>query len=285
MNALGVDVGGTFAKLGLVTPRGRLLQSARIATEPEKGPADFVRRVKAATQDWSYGRMGLALAGGVDHEKGSLLFVPNLPGWAGYSFKKAFKGVVVENDANAAAWGVYALTGRKTPHAVALTLGTGVGGGLIFDGRLHRGATGSAGELGHMVIEVGGALCACGRRGCLEAYCGTYAIQRLAGSQTTPQELAAAAEAGDAAALAVWNEVGTRLGEGVANLVLSCDPGTVFLLGGVARAGALLLDPVRRVLAAQPFRRPFERLRLLAPAERDWGTLGAALLALEGGGR
>lgn len=279
--ALGVDVGGTFAKLGLVDAKGRVLRSAQIPTEAGKGPADFVKRVKAATKGWAYRRMGLALAGGVDHERGLLLFVPNLPGWAGYSFKRAFKDVVVENDANAAAWGVYALAGRKTPHALVLTLGTGVGGGLIFEGRLHRGATGSAGELGHSVIEVGGALCACGRRGCLEAYCGTAAIQRLAGRKVTPKELAEAAHAGDASALSVWNEVGTRLGEGVANFVLAYDPGAVFLLGGVARAGALLLDPVRRVLAAQPFRRPFERLKLQAPAERDWGCLGAALLALE----
>lgn len=281
MNALGVDVGGTFAKLALVDRKGRVLRAAQLPTEPRLGAASFVRRVKAATKGWTYGRVGLALAGGVDHDKGTLLFVPNLPGWTGYRFKKAF-GVptVVENDANAAAWA--AARGRQS--AVVITLGTGVGGGIIAGGRLWRGATGSAAEIGHMVIEVGGEICGCGRHGCLEAYCGTAGIQRIAGRRVTPKELAEAALKGDAAALDVWEEVGTRLGEGIANLVLILNPEAVYILGGVARAGELLLKPARRVLAAQPFRRPFQRLKLLAPADRDWGALGAALLALEDAG-
>lgn len=282
MNALGIDVGGTFAKLALVARSGKVLRSTQLPTEPRAGAAAFVKRVKAATQGWSYGRVGLALAGGVDHDKGTLLFVPNLPGWTGFRFKRAF-GVptVVENDANAAAWA--AARGRRS--AVVITLGTGVGGGIIIDGRLWRGATGSAAEIGHMVIEVGGEICNCGRHGCLEAYCGTAGIQRLAGSRVAPKELADAARKGDPAALDVWEQVGTRLGEGIANLVLLLNPEAVYVLGGVARAGELLLKPAKRVLASQPFRRPFERLKLLAPADRDWGALGAALLAFEDAGR
>lgn len=282
MNALGIDVGGTFAKLALVDAKGRVLRASQLPTDPRSGAASFVKRVKAATKGWDYARVGLALAGGVDHDKGTLLFVPNLPGWTGYRFKKAF-GVptTVENDANAAAWA--AARGRKS--AVVVTLGTGVGGGIIIGGKLWRGETGSAAEIGHMVIEVGGEICGCGRHGCLEAYCGTAGIQRRAGSRVTPKELADAARKGDRAALDVWEEVGTRLGEGIANLVLILNPEAVYILGGVARAGELLLKPVQRVLAAQPFRRPFERLKLLAPADRDWGALGAALLALEDGGR
>lgn len=282
MNALGLDVGGTFAKAALVTRSGRVLRKTVLPTEPRLGAASFVRRVKAATKGWGYSRVGVALAGGVDHAGGKLLFVPNLPGWTGYPFKKAF-GVrtVVENDANAAAWA--AARGRRS--AVVVTLGTGVGGGIIMDGKLWRGATGSAGEIGHMVIEVGGEVCGCGRHGCLEAYCGTAGIQRAAGRRVTPKELAEQARKGDRAALDVWEQVGTRLGEGIANLVLIFNPEAVYVLGGVARAGELLLKPARRVLAAQPFRRPFSRLKLLAPADRDWGALGAALLAFEDGGR
>lgn len=279
MNALGIDVGGTYAKLALVSPKGRVLKSLQIPTEPRKGPRDFVKRVKAATKGWGHRRVGVALAGGVDHDKGTLLFVPNLPGWIGYPFKRAFGlPTVVENDANAAAWA--AARGRRS--AVVITLGTGVGGGLILAGKLRRGATGSAGEIGHMVITVDGEPCGCGRFGCLEAYCGTAGIQRLAGRRVSPKELADAARAGDAAAQAIWEQVGTRLGEGIANLVLILNPESVYILGGVARAGELLLGPVRRVLDSQPFRRPFAKLKLLAPADRDWGALGAALLALEG---
>jgi glucokinase len=282
MNSLGVDVGGTFAKLALVSRSGRVLKSTQIPTEPRAGAAAFVKRVKAVTKGWSYGRVGMALAGGVDHDKGTLLFVPNLPGWTGYPFKKAF-GVptTVENDANAAAWA--AARGQKS--AVVITLGTGVGGGIIIGGRLWRGATGSAAEIGHMVIEVGGEVCGCGRHGCLEAYCGTAGIQRIAGTRVLPKDLADAAHKGDRAAQDVWEQVGTRLGEGIANLVLILNPEAVYILGGVARAGELLLKPARRVLDAQPFRRPFEKLKLLAPADRDWGALGAALLAFEEAGR
>ncbi|MEQ1918879.1 MAG: ROK family protein, partial [Elusimicrobiota bacterium] len=164
----------------------------------------------------------------------------------------------------------------------------GVGGGLVIDGRLHRGATGSAGEIGHLTLELKGPLCHCGRRGCLEAYAGTYGIQRLARgfmrrppAPLTPKAVAEAALAGDAGALKVWAEVGTRLGQGLASLILALNPDAVLLLGGVARAGKLVLDPVRRVFAAQPFREPFKGLALSAPVARDWGVVGAALLARE----
>jgi glucokinase len=236
----------------------------------------------------------LGLAGGVDAETGTLLFVPNLKGWTGFSFKKAFTkslgvSVVVDNDANVAVWGGYVVALKKKPRiVVGVTLGTGVGGGLIIDGRLHRGATGSAGEIGHLTLELDGPKCHCGRRGCLEAYVGTYGIQRLARqymrrppSPLTPKAIADAAAGGDAGARKVWGAVGTRLGQGLASMTLVLNPDALLLLGGVARAGNLVLDPVRRVFAAQPFRRPFEAIRISAPADRDWGVVGAALLSRE----
>lgn len=292
--SVGIDVGGTFAKIGLVSGKGEVVRSLQLPTEPEKGPASFVRRVSAILKDWSFGSVGLGLAGGVDARTGTLLFVPNLKGWAGFSFKKAFArslgaSVIVENDANAAVWGGYVVALKRRPRTVAgVTLGTGIGGGLIIDGVLHRGATGSAGEVGHQTLELDGPRCGCGRRGCLEAYAGTAGILRIARSHMrrppsplTPKALADAALAGDRGALAAWDEVGTRLGQGLANLVLVLNPDAVLLLGGVARAGKLVLDPVRRVFAAQPFREPFRGLTLSAPLERDWGVVGAALLSRE----
>jgi glucokinase len=293
--SVGIDVGGTFTKIGLVSPSGAVLQSLQIPTEPTKGPAHFQRRAAAIVKAWSFGSVGLGLAGGVDARTGSLLFVPNLKGWTGYPFKKAFAKslgvhVHVENDANAAVWGGYVVALKKKPRAtvVGLTLGTGVGGGLVIDGRLHRGASGSAGEIGHLTLELNGPRCHCGRRGCLEAYAGTDAILRSAKalmrrppSPLTPKSVAEAALAGDRGALKVWDEVGTRLGQGLAGLILVLNPDAVLLLGGVARAGRLVLDPVRRVFAAQPFREPFRKVVLSAPAERDWGVVGAALLSRE----
>lgn len=292
--SVGIDVGGTFSKIGLVTPAGDVVRSAQIPTDPRLAPAEFVRRVAGALAGWRYDTLGLGLAGGVDAESGTLLFAPNLKRWVGFSFKREFERrlkirAVADNDANVAVWGGYVVgLKRKARHVVGVTLGTGVGGGLIVDGKLHRGATGAAGELGHQVIRAGGALCRCGTRGCLEAYAGTYGIQRIARrrmrnppSPLTPKALAEAARAGAPGAKKVWEEYGTWLGTGLANAVLMFNPDAVLLLGGIARAGRLVLDPVRRVFAAQPFREPFEALTLAAPAERDWGCVGAALLSRE----
>lgn len=292
--SVGIDVGGTFAKIGLVDPKGEILHSIQIPTEPSKGPAHFIRRAAAIVKAWSFGSVGLGLAGGVDAATGTLLFVPNLKGWSGFAFKKAFSKslgvpVTVDNDANVAVWGGYVVALKKVPKTViGVTLGTGVGGGLIIDGRLHRGSTGSAGEIGHLTLELNGPKCHCGRRGCLEAYAGTYAIRRLAREfmrrppqPLTPKSIADAALAGDSGALKVWRTVGTRLGQGLSSLVLVLNPDAILVLGGVARAGNLVLDPVRRVFAAEPFRQPFDKVALSAPADRDWGVVGAALLSRE----
>ncbi len=292
--SVGIDVGGTFTKIGLVNAKGDVLRSLQIPTDPSKGPADFTRRAAAIVKAWTFGSVGLGLAGGVDAKTGTLLFVPNLKGWTGFSFKKAFMkslgvAVTVNNDANAAVWGGFVVALKRKPLTViGVTLGTGVGGGLITGGRLHHGATGSAGEIGHLTLELKGPLCHCGRRGCLEAYAGTYAIQRLARNfmrrppaPLTPKAVAEAALAGDAGALKVWDAVGSRLGQGLASLILVLNPDAVLILGGVARAGKLVLDPVRRVFASQPFREPFKKIVLAAPFGRDWGVVGAALLSRE----
>jgi len=292
--SVGVDVGGTFAKIGLVRADGEIAKLVSIPTDPRRTPEEFVARVCGALAGWRYDSLGLGLAGGVEAETGTLLFAPNLKRWLGFPFKRAFERrlkvrAVADNDANVAVWGGYAVGLKKQPrHVVGVTLGTGVGGGLILDGKLHRGATGGAGELGHTIVRAGGAPCRCGRRGCLEAYAGTYGLQRIARrlmrtrpSPLTPKALADAARAGVPGARAAWDEAGTWLGLGLANAVMTLNPEAILLLGGVARAGRLLLDPVRRVFAAQPFRGPFAAVALSAPAERDWGCIGAALLSRE----
>jgi glucokinase len=292
--SIGIDVGGTFAKIGLVDARGRVLRSAQIPTDPHTAPMAFVRRVLDVIKDWEFRTLGLGLAGGVDADSGTLLFAPNLRGWVGFSFKREFERrlrvpAVADNDANVAVWGGYVVGLKKKPrHVVGVTLGTGVGGGLILGGQLYQGSTGAAGEIGHQIIRSGGALCGCGRRGCLEAYAGTQGITRIARRHMkkiprplTPKALADAAQAHAPGAQAVWDEYGTWLGIGLANTVLMLNPEVVLLLGGVARAGSLVLDPVRRVFAQQPFREPFEAVKLAAPIGQDWGCVGAALLSRE----
>ncbi|MEK7859651.1 MAG: ROK family protein [Elusimicrobiota bacterium] len=312
--AIGVDVGGTFTKLALVGSQGRLLERAQMPTAPEAGPADFVRRVGALVDAFK-GRagaraIGLGLAGDVDSRRGCLRFTPNLPGWEGFDFKKAFsrkmkRPVVVENDANAAVWGAYVTELKRRPrNVIGVTLGTGVGGGLILEGRLYRGSTGSAGEIGHALVEPGGELCHCGARGCLEAYAGNYGIVRTARrllkkdprrgallrrlcpdlDALDPKTLTLAAERGDAVAREVWRLTGRRLGIGLANLVLVLNPDVLLLLGGVSRAGRWLLDPVRRSLSDQPFQTSFKAASVRMAGNHDGGCVGAALLALDGPG-
>jgi glucokinase len=313
---IGVDVGGTFIKVAAVAPSGRILRQRRLPTEPGQGPQSLVEKVSGLLESWTgaeYRRaaLGLGLAGDVDAVKGRLRFTPNLRGWAGFDFKGAFRRrlgrpIVVENDANCAVWGAYVTELKGKPRCVAgVTLGTGVGGGLVIDGRLYSGATGSAGEIGHTRVAFPGEACHCGLRGCLEAYAGNYGIVRTARkllradpksgrllrrlapdlSELTPLHLSEAAERGDAVAREVWRRTGGLLAVGLANLVLVLNPDVLLLLGGVSRAGRWLLDPVRQGLAAQPFRTPFRHAVVRTAADHDSGCIGAALLALERLGR
>ncbi|MCX5795675.1 MAG: ROK family protein [Elusimicrobia bacterium] len=310
--AFGVDVGGTFAKIAAVTPTGKILRMDEIPTDPHSGPADFVERIADLLRGW--GRQGLkaeafgfAVAGDVDHERGRLRLTPNLPGWPGYPFRDAFRRrlrlpTVMENDANAAVWGAYVTElGRRPRSMIGVTLGTGVGGGLVIDGRLLRGATGTAGEIGHTKVASPGEPCRCGSRGCLEAYAGTYGILRLARrllrarpgrgrllrdlcpnlKALTPKVLKAAAERGDDLAAEVWERTGIMLGLGLADAVMLVNPEVLILLGGVSRAGDRLLGPVRRVFRGRPFGTALRAVRLRCAANPDGGCVGAALLASE----
>lgn len=313
---IGIDVGGTFTKLAAVTPAGRILFQEKMPTQPELGPASFVDRAAGMIDGWKAARrfrargLGLGLAGDVDSGAGELRFTPNLRGWDGFPFKKALRSrvkvdVAVDNDANCAVFGAYVVELKRKPrHVVGLTLGTGVGGGLIVDGKLHTGATGSAGEVGHTKVAPGGEPCHCGGRGCLEAYGGSYGILRLAKrlvkksparakrllaicgtlDKLEPVHLSQAADAGDPVAQEVWLETGRKLAVGLENLILVINPDVVLILGGVSRAGRWVVDPIVSHLAAQPFRTPFSHARVKMADDPNAGCVGAALLALESRG-
>jgi len=251
--------------------------------------------------------VGLGLAGDVDSTGGELRFTPNLAGWGGFPFRRALERrlktrVVVDNDANAAIWGGYCGELERGPKdVVGVTLGTGVGGGLIVGGRMHRGATGSAGEIGHIKVMPEGEVCHCGGKGCLEAYAGSYGILKTArrliaknprkaarllsisgGADTLePKHLTQAAEAGDPIAQEVWLRTGQMLGVGLEGLVLVMNPDVILILGGVSRAGRWLLDPITAHLSTSPFRTPFSKVRVKMADNPNAGCVGAALLALE----
>ncbi|MFA6028627.1 MAG: ROK family protein [Elusimicrobiota bacterium] len=307
---VGVDVGGTFAKIVAVAPGGKVLETLQIPTEVAWGPRSFVRRTAEAVRalERRLGRraaaLGLGAAGDLDAARGRLRFAPNLRDFEGYPLRDALaralgRPCVVENDANMAAWGAYVVElGRRHPDVLALTMGTGIGGGIVLGGRLHSGATGTAGEFGHMTVVPGGALCSCGARGCLEAYAGRRAVARQArellaanprrrsplrvlARRLDPRDVSEAARFGDPLAREVWRAVGLALGRGIANLVLAFNPDAVVLTGGVSRAGALFMPALEAELRRNPFRAPFSHARVVVGRVENIGAVGAGLLALE----
>lgn len=310
MLGIGIDIGGTNTKLVVVNQAGKALAHERFKTEADKGPAHFLKRLGAAVDGLrrDYGRqlvsVGIGAAGDVDPERGVLRFAPNL-GWrnvklAGPLEKLTGLPCAMENDANMAAWGAYEIElKRKYDNVVALTLGTGVGSGLVLGGKLYHGASGTAGEAGHVKIVPGGRLCGCGGKGCLEAYCGSRAIMARAGElikceaafvkrYADPDRerfnticLTRAAEAGSAAARRVWAETGRCLGLGLAGLILVLNPGCVVLTGGVSRARKWFMPAMRKVLADQQIKTPFARVKIKISDDADLGSHGAALFGLE----
>jgi len=307
---LGIDTGGTNTKIVLVAESGKILHSAQVPTLPTKGPGAFIKRVAAGVRK-SEKFLGaraefacLAVAGDVDAAEGRLRRSPNLPAFEKFPLRERLsralaRGVCVHNDANMAAWACYALElKRRYAHVVALTMGTGVGGGVVLGGTLHTGATGSAAEIGHMRVSFGGAACRCGADGCLEAYAGKYGIVRIyrslaaaSGVKTRlsrlknlePEQIARAGAAKDVIARETWKEVGRAVSVGIINLVYLLNPDAIMIVGGVAKASGLFMPEVRKSMSKESFRAPFGRVRILAAKRDDLGSLGAALYSLEPG--
>jgi glucokinase len=308
--AIGVDVGGTKVAGGLVDEQGTILGRTRRPT-PSTNPDDVEATIADVVNELRVGHdvvgVGIGAAGFVDDARSTVLFAPNLT-WRDEPLREEVSAriglpVVVENDANAMAWGEYRFgAGRGQQHLAAVTVGTGIGGGLVLDGRLYRGRFGVGAEFGHVVVVQDGRRCGCGQRGCWEQYCSgrallheareiadvqhEYGAALLARGRGRPEGIQAvdvtrAAQEGDPAALDCFAEVGRWLGRGLADLAALLDPGLFVIGGGVADAGELLLAPARvefaRRLTAGPYR-PHAQIRL-AELGNEAGLVGAADLA------
>jgi glucokinase len=307
---IGVDVGGTKIAAGVVDPEGRLLEQVRVETPATTAQAverGIVAAVRPLLDRHPVVSVGLAVAGFVDEKRSTLRFAPNLP-MVERPLQEIIGGqvgvpVVVENDANAAAWGEYRFGGgRGNSDVVLITVGTGLGGGIVLEGRLLRGAFGAAGEFGHVRMVPGGLPCGCGNRGCWEQYTSGSALIREARflARTRPQDastllelsggdpeditgrmITAAAQDGDPTSRALLADVGRWLGEGIADLADVLDPSAVVVGGGVSEAGDLLLEPARvaydAVLSAGAHR-PHLTI-VAAELGNDAGLIGAADLA------
>lgn len=308
--ALGIDIGGTDIKLGIVGETGAVLERDKLPTLPEQGAPDVARRVG----DWFAGRTaageridaaGVACAGLVDGGRGVLHFSPNLPGWRDLDLGALFRDaldlpVSVDNDVNCAAWGEYLCgAGRGSGHFICITLGTGIGGGIVIGGRLYRGWQGLAGEVGHQVIAREGPDCTCGNTGCLEAAANAGSIvgrvrallaegrgSILAGArELSARGVYEAARAGDAVAQEAFAAAGRELGRGLANLVHVLNPEVIAVGGGVGRAGELILAPARESMRKLLIDDVLAAVRVVgAELENDASFIGAALMALAADG-
>ena len=309
MATVGVDVGGTKC-LAVVLDGGRIAAEVKVATPKEPGPlidtvAGLVTGLSGDGAEVT--AVGVGAPGLVD-VAGVLRFAPNLPGIVGLEIKaelEARLGVPVQadNDATCAAWGERQLgAARGFDEVVLVTLGTGIGGGIVSGGRIDRGANGFAGEIGHMVVDPEGPVCLCGRQGCWERFASGGGLGRLgreaamAGRAARVRELAggdpdqvrgehvtAAAAEGDAEALAVMDRLAWWVATGLANLANIFDPQAFVLGGGLVQAGDLLLVPVRTAFAeviGGYGHRPAVDIVPAALGERA-GAIGAACLAAE----
>lgn len=311
--SLGIDLGGTGIKLGLVDASGTLGRTFRFTTPSKSNPAEVADLIVAQSEALlqAAGRprivgIGIGAAGDVDPVTGTIRISPNLD-WKNaplksFLIKKLKYKIDIENDANAAAWAAYVVEARRqVKNLICVTLGTGVGGGLVLDGRLYRGTTGSAGEIGHLTLFPEGIPCNCGNHGCLERYIGAKAmieearraieageptsIMKLVKNdpaQINPLLIQQAARDGDRLANRLYEQAGERLGIGLASLVNILNPEWIVFSGGLSRAGKLLLDPLRQTLQKRAFPTPASRVKLVvSKLDQDLGIVGAGLLVHE----
>jgi glucokinase len=307
--SIGVDIGGTKIAAGVVDADGRILRTARRPT-PRNDATAVLSEVASvvdelqSTVDGSIAGVGIGVAGGVDQSRSTVYFAPNLA-WSQVPVRTVVEAstglpVVVENDGAAAAWAETRFgAGRGRSHVVMVTVGTGIGGGIVVDGHVMRGAHGVAAEIGHLNAVPDGRPCGCGRNGCWEQYASGNALVRearalaaerrpeagtlLSLGDGTPEgvegsHITRAAALGDPVAIAAFGIVGTWLGRGLADLTAIVDPDAFVIGGGVSEAGDLLLASAQRTLTEKVFggsNRPLPEL-LIAQLGNDAGIVGAA---------
>ncbi len=315
--SIGVDFGGTYVKLALVRfgEKGFKIERFSLFCTKDYNRDTLIeqlviRIIKLKAESTYKGNkvrgVGIGVPGRVDFNKGMVFDLTNVPGWKNVLLKEMLENkvkipVFVDNDANLMAFAESkfgAASGYKS--CVCVTMGTGIGGGIVFGGKIYRGMNFAAGEIGHMSINANGPLCVCGGRGCIERYVGNRyiledAIRKLrAGAKSSVREqlngkyfqltlemLSVAARKKDAFSQLIWQEVGNNMGVVLANIVNLLNPEIIVIGGGVANAGALILEPIRRVIRERAFQVSCRNLRIVSSKFRDKaGIIGAAALVI-----
>ncbi len=314
-HVVGIDIGGTKLATVVADDSGKILSNVRRPTRADKGPEYAIQLLfemvyetitQAGLEQETISAIGVSCGGPLDTKTGVVYSPPNLPGWDAFPLKTQLESefkipTIIENDANASALAEYRFGGGRDYEAILyMTMSTGIGGGIVIDGKIYHGANDSAGEVGHQILLPDGPLCGCGKRGCLEALCSGPAIARRAKeavrkeSNTVILTLAdghietiksehvlAAARQDDLLALKLIDETAYYMGWGIANLVNILNPDIV-LLGTIAiAAGDLLLEPIRKTVTNLAMARPAEAVEIM-PAQlgKSLGDLAAIALVV-----
>jgi glucokinase len=293
---VGIDIGGTKLAVGLALADGTILAEAFEPSHAGDGPDAMIGRVvemarstvaDAGLRLADVAAVGIGCGGPLDAERGIVLNALNNPGWIGVPLVERVSAALgrpafLENDANAAALAEHRFgAGRGVANLIYLTISTGIGGAVILDGRLRRGANGNAGELGHISVDHRGASCHCGGIGCLEAYASGTSLARRAG-MADAAAVVEAVRAGDPGPTEVWDETMAILGAGIASMINAFNPQRVIIGGGIAGAGDLLFDPVRRIALGRAMPELAAVVEIV-PAELGprGGILGAVAVAAD----
>jgi len=306
--AIGIDFGGTTVKFGVVRGAEIVARHPSLITQDYRDHELLLRAIRETIEELrrsnpEVAAVGAGLPGIIDSVNGRVYQLSNVPGWEDVpltSFLEEWTGLpaAIDNDANAMAYAEWLFgAGHEGTNVVCVTLGTGVGGGLILDGKLYRGSQLGAGEIGQMIIDPNGPKGQYGNNGALEKYVGNFQIAERAQAlyresgltksweECSPLALENAARAGDRVAKQVWDEVGCAIAITLCNIVWLLNPDRIVIGGGVARAGEYVFGPIRRVINEQTMK-VFHQDLTIVPAKlgNDAGIIGSAALALEKNG-
>ncbi len=309
---IGVDVGGTNVKIALVDLDGKIAYSNTVPTRAEMGYEAGVNNIKQAIKDImqesnqtnkTIEAIGFGLPGQIDYKEGIVKNLPNIPGWVNIPLAKMIEDEFsiptrLDNDVRCAALGELNFgAGKGCENLICITVGTGIGSGIILNGKLVRGAANAAGEIGHIKMEMnGGPLCGCGDYGCFEAFASgpaivTMAKEYISGGKSakykematdgiiTPYIVAQAALQGDTVSIQIFKQIGKIIGIGLASVVNLLNPEKIIIGGGVADAGEILLEPIRKTIQDRAM--PIQAASLqVVPAQlaNAAGVIGASLL-------
>lgn len=308
---IGIDLGGTNIAVGLVDKKGKILSHSSLPTLRERHWKEIVKDMALLTEKVTVSAgcnladikvVGVGIPGCIDNENGTVVYTSNL-NMKNVPLASEFRKYIdipvnLENDANAAAFGEYALSGTDSGNFLMVTLGTGVGGGIIIKGKIFRGFNGAGGEIGHHVIHEGGEKCSCGRRGCYEAYASVTALinqtkKKMAeyphskmhqwvkkNGAVNGQTAFDCAKEGDKAAIEVRDKYIEYVSEGIVNLINIFQPETIVVGGGISKEGDTLLLPIKKFAEKNEYNRLLPRTKIeIARLYNDAGIVGAAMAA------